>query len=93
MKKSWYIDRRTFLRGAGVSLALPYLDVMANTKEDKIFKSLPKRSVYISFPNGVSLPPENLAEHKDWYWFPQGNGKNYIFRKSQEALNPFRSDI
>ena len=29
MRKSWQLDRRTFLRGAGTSLALPWLNGMA----------------------------------------------------------------
>ena len=27
-KKSWHLDRREFLRGSGVALALPFLDAM-----------------------------------------------------------------
>ncbi len=34
--KSWKIDRRTMLKGAGgVALALPFLDVMADSKKER----------------------------------------------------------
>ena len=86
--KSWHLPRRTFLRGAGIALGLPFLNVMsAETKE------LPKRAAFIFFPNGVSLPPENDPQFEDWYWFPKGAGKDFEFRTSQAALNPFREDL
>ena len=48
--KSWKIDRRTMLKGAGgVALALPFLDVMADSKKG----TPPKRLACVFFPNGV----------------------------------------
>ena len=91
--KSWHLPRRTLLRGASLSLGLPFLNAMAAGKEDKALKQLPKRAAFIFFPNGVSLPPANDPQHEDWYWFPKGEGKDYEFRTSQEALNPYRDDI
>lgn len=91
--KSWHLTRRTFLRGTGVSLSLPFMNAMAVGKEQQAIKALPKRAAFIFFPNGVSLPPERNPHFEDWYWFPKGAGKNYEFRTSQEALNPYREDI
>ncbi|MEM7009930.1 MAG: DUF1552 domain-containing protein [Verrucomicrobiota bacterium] len=91
--KSWHLPRRTFLRGAGLSLGLPFMNAMAVGNETKALEELPKRSAFIFFPNGVSLPPENDPQHEDWFWFPKGEGRDYEFRTSQEALNPFREDI
>lgn len=91
--KSWHLPRRTLLRGAGLSLGLPFLNAMAAGKEAKALKALPKRAAFIFFPNGVSLPPANNPQHEDWFWFPKGEGRNYEFRKSQEALNPYRDDV
>jgi hypothetical protein len=31
-RPSWHLDRRTFLRGAGLSLALPWLEAMAKAE-------------------------------------------------------------
>ena len=92
-QKSWHLNRRTFLRGAGISLALPFMNGMTVHGEEKALKALPKRTAYIFFPNGVSLPPKGNHQHEDWYWFPKGVGKDYTFRKSQEALTPFKDEI
>lgn len=91
--KSWHIPRRTFLRGAGVSLGLPFLNAMAAGNEAKAIAALPKRAAFIFFPNGVSLPPAGDPQYEDWFWFPKGEGGNYEFRTSQAALNPYRDDI
>ena len=92
-KKSWHLDRRTFLKGSGVALALPFLNAMAVGAEEKAIKALPKRAAFMFFPNGVSLPPEKDDQFEDWHWYPKGEGRNYEFRKSQEALNPYRKDL
>jgi len=91
--KSWHFERRTFLRGAGITLGLPFLNAMAGASESKALAALPKRAAFIFFPNGVSLPTEKDPQHEDWYWFPKGEGRNFEFRKSQEALNPYREDL
>lgn len=91
--KSWHLPRRTFLQGAGLSLALPFMNAMAVQGEQQALEALPRRAAFIFFPNGVSLPPENNPQHEDWYWFPKGSGENYEFRTSQAALNPLRQDI
>lgn len=91
--KSWHLSRRTLLRGAGVSLALPFMNAMALGNEQQALENLPKRAAFIFFPNGVSLPPEKDPQYEDWFWFPKGSGADYEFRTSQESLNPHRSDI
>ena len=92
-KKSWHLSRRTFLRGSGISLSLPFMNAMAVGDEQHALSKLPKRAAFVFFPNGVSLPPKNDPQHDDWYWFPKGEGTEYEFRRSQESLNPFRNDI
>jgi len=82
------LDRRTFLYGAGCTLALPLLDCMAAPPRE-----LPRRACFIYFPNGVSLPPEDHPAHQDWHWFPHGTGKNYVFTKTLAALAPHRGEI
>ncbi len=92
-KKSWHLPRRAFLRGTGITLALPFMNAMAVGKEQQALNALPKRSAFIFFPNGVSLPKETDPQFEDWYWFPRGSGRDYEFRTSQQSLNPFRDDI
>lgn len=87
--KSWNLSRRTFLRGTGVSLALPLLECMsfgAKTPE------LPRRLCCVYFPFGVSLPPAN-HEHAQWNWFPQGEGKDYQFTSVLKSLEPMRKSV
>ena len=52
-RPSWHLDRRTFLRGAGLSLALPWLEAMANADPPA---ERPKRFCAFFFGNGVALP-------------------------------------
>lgn len=92
-RKSWQLPRKSFLRGTGVALALPFLNAMATGSEERALSALPKRAAFIFFPNGVSLPPEKDPQFEDWSWFPKGGGRDYEFRKSQEALNAFREDV
>jgi hypothetical protein len=76
MSSAWRLDRRTFLRGVGVSMALPMLDAMqpgiaraAATGEP------PVRMAFLYVPNGV-----NMAT-----WTPEAEGK---LDKLPEALQP-----
>jgi hypothetical protein len=93
-KKSWHLDRRTFLRGLGVSCMLPYLEGMAMTSFSKLTEPLPpKRLCFLYFPNGVALPPEESPYHKKWNWFPIGEGKNYQLTHSLEPLKGHRNEM
>ena len=38
-QKSWHLPRRAALRGAGVSLALPFMNAMAVGKEQEALKA------------------------------------------------------
>ena len=76
------LDRRRFLRGTGVALALPLFETFATTSAQAVAKSAqPKRLACFYFPDGVPMPlPEDPA-YKDWAWFPLGNGNEYTFTK------------
>jgi hypothetical protein len=63
MKKSWLIDRRTMLRGLGVALSLPLLDVMgADLPAAKGRSGPPIRAAFLYTPNGAYMPT----------WTPKG---------------------
>lgn len=87
--KSWHLSRRTFLRGTGVSLALPLLECMSLGAEPT---DLPRRMCCVYFPFGVSLPPEK-HEHAQWNWFPQGEGKDFQFTSVLKSLEPMRKEV
>lgn len=92
-QKSWQIDRRTCLQGAGVSLALPLLDAMARSVgAGETATQLPKRMCCILFPYGVALPKEDDAE-RDWGWFPRGQGKDYQLTNVLQPLEAMRSEM
>ena len=93
-QKPWHLERRTFLQGLGVTLALPYLEAMADSagprKNDRR-----KRMCFVYFPNGCGLPDETQVsdEHKQWSWFPTGEGRDYQFTNTLEVLKGHRQDI
>lgn len=92
-RKSWHLPRRTFLRGVGASLSLPFLECMG----DKLKKTpQPKRFCAIYFPYGVSLPRRkkgNENPESKWQWFPNTEGHNFQFNESLKSLEPLRKHL
>jgi hypothetical protein len=89
MQKSWHFNRRTFLQGTGVTLALPWLDCMAQAHDAA---DVPARLASVYFPFGVSLPSDK-SEHADWNWFPQQENDTFRFRNSLKSLEPLREHV
>jgi hypothetical protein len=92
-KKPWQLDRRSFLRGLGVTCALPYLECMTQPLHAAPFSKPPKRMCFVYFPNGVGLPPKKNGAHEDWNWFPLGKGTDYKFTNTLASLEPYRDKI
>lgn len=95
MKKSWHLDRRTALKGAGVSLALPWMESMGaglSGAQKKAADELPRRLCCVMFPYGVAIPKDDHPA-RDWGWFPTGNGKDYKLTKVLQPLQPLMDDI
>ncbi|MEC9093225.1 MAG: DUF1552 domain-containing protein [Planctomycetota bacterium] len=88
------LDRRRFLRGSGIALALPLLPSLsfATTRQQEESNS-PKRLACFYFPDGVPMPLPQEDDYKDWFWFPLGTGKDYQFTKCLEPLSPLRENI
>ena len=91
MSKSWHINRRTALKAAGVSLALPWLEAMGAPKAT-VGKELPRRMCAIMFPFGIAMPKEN-AEDRAWGWFPTGAGQEYQLSNVLKPLEPLMDDV
>lgn len=90
-KKSWQLDRRTVLRGAGgIALGIPFLNAMCHAAQST---TTAKRFCTLFFPYGVPLPPQDHEHHEDWNWFPTGEGKDYRLTKTLEPLESFRNDV
>lgn len=81
-KKS--IPRRTFLRGAGATIALPFLDAMfpalASAKQRT---EVPRRLSIIYSPNG-----KNMA-----HWMPVGSGQAFELSRTLEPLVSYRNQL
>ena len=90
-KRHWQLDRRTFLRGTGVSLALPFLECMTGTAKAAT-SGRPKRLCAVYFPYGAAHPKED-AEDANWGWMPRGEGRDFHFNESLKSLDPFRNEL
>jgi hypothetical protein len=77
------LDRRRFLRFAGVSLALPWLESLARPGTPAAAAGPPRRMVCICTPLGLHAP----------YLFPQEAGRNYALTPYLDVLQEFRSDF
>jgi hypothetical protein len=80
-----FIPRRTFLRGAGVTLGLPLLDSMvpAQTPLSKTAAAPVRRFLGIWHPHGAA----------PGYWSPQQEGSNFEFSFITKPLEPFRNRV
>src|SRR5215471_4785404 len=79
------LHRRTFLRGAGVAMALPLLDAMsmpARAAGDPA-RTVKRRMVCINTPLGVH--PE--------FFFPEKTGRDYELSPYLEVIKEFRDDF
>ena len=75
------VSRRAVLRGAGATLALPFLDAMRPAFAKPV--AAPKRFAWVYVPNGV------VQE----VWHPSRTGKNWEVTPSLQPLAPFRKHL
>jgi len=91
------LDRRRFLRGSGMALALPLLAsgaplsaaLCTRPKES----TNPKRFACIYFPDGVPMPLREDPAYQDWSWFPHGGGSDFKFTKCTDVFEPLRQEL
>ena len=83
MKKA--IDRRTFLRGAGATLALPFLDSMvpALTALQRSAARPRSRFGVVYVPNGIVMEQ----------WTPATAGAGFDFTRILEPIEPYRDRV
>lgn len=85
MKKSWHLDRRTFLRGAGVGVSLPMLDAMlpvARAARRSASES-PTRMLCVGLHLGLHGPA----------FYPKQAGRNYETTTLLAPIDAFRDDF
>ena len=90
MNRKWQIPRRTFLRGLGTTIALPFLEAMVQPVQllaESVGKAAstarPLRMAFIYVPNGV-----NMAD-----WTPQQTGGTFELPSILQPLSDVRSDF
>src|SRR5581483_11187519 len=77
------ISRRTVLRGAGVSLALPWLEAMAPAATAGSGSAQPVRMAFLYMPNGVNTSA----------WAPEGVGRDFKLSRTLQPLEDFKDQI
>ena len=90
--KSWHLNRRTFLRGAGATLALPWLECMGRGDGPRGRVALPKRLCCVYWPFGVAMPKEDHPD-RQWGWFPTGEGRDFQFTEVLSSMEPLRENV
>ena len=80
-----HLSRRTFLKGAGVTMALPFLESMvpAATPLAQTAASPKTRFGAIYFPHGATM----------YKWTPAQEGTNFEFSEILQPLEPFRKYV
>ena len=78
-----HLPRRTFLRGVGATVALPWLDAMVPAFAAPAQSKAPVRLVFVYTPNGM------MMEH----WTPKETGKQFELPRILKPLEPFRDDL
>src|SRR4051812_18704849 len=87
--RRWKVSRRTFLRGVGVTMALPWLESIPAWGETTTpapgepATAFPKRLAVLFWGNGVN------SNH----WWAKGSGADMELGKSLEPLAPFKTKI
>jgi len=80
-----HLSRRTFLRGAGVTVALPFLESMVPAQTPlRATAAVPKTRL------GCFYVPHGATMYK---WTPTGEGKNFQFSESLSPLEKYRDRV
>ncbi len=91
MKKSWQIDRRTFLRGAGITIALPFLEAMIPCRA--YAAEAPKRFITLWFSNGALQYGEPGTNKNYWECTPGQSISDWKLSRSLSPLASFQSKL
>jgi Protein of unknown function (DUF1552) len=83
------LPRRTFLRGIGATVALPFLDSMLPAFAQA--PGAPIRLGYVYTPNGIIGCSDKSP--RPFMWTPKTVGKNFEFSPTMKALEPYRENL
>ena len=76
-----HLSRRTFLRGVGTAVGLPFLDAMVPALSAKT--ATPIRTIFVYAPTGMEMQ----------YWTPKATGKNFDLPRILKPLAPVQDDL
>jgi hypothetical protein len=85
---NWRLGRRTFLKGLGACVALPWLEVMSvnaksfTTAGSMAISEIPRRSMFTYWGLGVEIRG----------FTPPDTGRNYTLTKPLQPLAPYKDD-
>jgi hypothetical protein len=83
IRQNWLLDRRSFLRGVGATMALPLLDAMVPIYAKATTTAKPARSVFIYIPNGVNVLTWQITKA----------GRDFEFSQGMKPLQKHRENI
>lgn len=82
--EEWAWNRRRFLRGLGVAMALPAFEsVLPAAATDGAKSATPKRIAFCSIPNGA---------HQESWW-PTGSGTDFQLNATMKSLEPVKDQL
>src|ERR1700760_160025 len=77
------IPRRSFLRGVGATVALPFLDSMVPAMATAEAAKAPVRMAFVYVPNGIDMRN----------WTPQEEGALVDLPRILKPMTPFKDDV
>ena len=86
-QKSWHLDRRTALKGLGLTCFLPQLEAMEKSLKENPQKINKKRAAFVFFPNGCSIASAAKKDEHPWGFFPQSSEADY---QATNVLDPLQ---
>src|SRR5678815_4996305 len=89
-----HLSRRTALKGAGVTLALPFLDAMvpAATALAQTAAAPKIRAGFFYIPHGAVQHDTKFGPEGD-LWTPKGKGADFKLNKITASLEPFKKYV
>ncbi|MEO6185774.1 MAG: DUF1552 domain-containing protein, partial [Steroidobacteraceae bacterium] len=89
-----YLDRRTFLRGSGVALGLPFLSAMvpAATALAQTAAAPKTRAGFFYLPHGAIMNNTAYGKEVD-VWSSTGKGADFTLGKTVAPLDPFKKYV
>ncbi|MCH8829349.1 MAG: DUF1552 domain-containing protein, partial [Planctomycetes bacterium] len=85
MSQKTTLPRRTFLKGLGTAMGVPFLEAMISQPlfAAPVSQAMPTRMAFVFFPNGAIMPD----------WKPSGEGTGYTLSKTLKPLEKLKGDF